>query len=199
MEEREIKFLVGDLAELESRLQKLGAELEKPRIYESNLRFDTAGGELIRQAKLLRLRQDDRVRITYKEPGEVVDGIRVRPEIEIEVSDYAATRQLFEALGYQIRFIYEKFRTQYQFAGVQVLLDETPLGDFIELEGPDGETIRRASAQLRLDWEHRILESYTYLFQLAKVAIGFSFRDMTFQNFETVTIKPEIFGVARAD
>jgi adenylate cyclase, class 2 len=68
---------------------------------------------------------------------------KVREELETILTDAEAFKRIFEGLGLRGWFRYEKFRTPYKFPArykwAQDLLidfDETPIGTFIELEGP---------------------------------------------------------------
>ena len=79
-EEIEVKFFVQSLPAVLARLERLGASVTLPRVFERNLRFDTPGGELRQAQRVLRLRQDAAVRLTYKGPGEVRAGVQVRAE-----------------------------------------------------------------------------------------------------------------------
>lgn len=198
-EEIEAKFYLAQLKQLQARLEAAGARLLQPRVHEVNLRFDTAGNDLTRTGRLLRLRRDTEARVTYKGPGEVQDGARLRQELEFTVSDFEMARATFEALGYQVLMMYEKYRTTYQFADVLVSLDEMPYGHFAEIEGPAGERIRIAAAELGLDWNRRILESYTVLFETARRTLCFNFRDLSFRNFENLNVPPEALEVLPAD
>ena len=197
-QEIEAKFLIKNLRGLETRLQGIGATLEAPRVLETNLRFDTSAGELSRAFKVLRLRQDTEARLTYKGPGTVQDGVRKRTELEFAVSDFAAARAFLEALGYQVAVMYEKYRTTYSYQNVLIVLDEMPYGWFAEIEGPDGPSIQQTAARLGLDWEARILESYIFLFDRLRLALGLPFSDLSFANFSGLPVSPELLGVRNA-
>lgn len=184
---------------LAARLHKLGAETVSPRVLERNLRFDTPSGELTRTFRVVRLRQDAQVRLTYKSPGKIAGGVRRREEIEFTVGDFAQAQAFLEALGYQVCFIYEKYRTTYYLAETEIVLDELPFGHFVEIEGPGGPAIQRAAVLLGLDWEARIAESYFALFQLAQIALRLPFRDLTFENFAALPVPPQALGVRPAD
>lgn len=184
-QEVEVKFYVADLARVESRLQSLGARQTQPRLHEVNLRLDTPDLRLTKSLQVLRLRQDDQARVTYKGPGVDQGGVRIRREIEFVVSDFEAARHLFSALGYEVAMMYEKYRRVYDLDDVHVTLDEMPFGDFVEIEGPQPENILVASQRLGLNWERRILDSYTALFDQLRQALGFDFRDLSFDNFTT--------------
>jgi adenylate cyclase class 2 len=198
-QELEIKLYLSDLPAFRARLEALGAQQVQPRTHETNLRFDTPAGDLTRTFQVLRLRRDTAARVTYKGPGSVVGGVRARREIEITVGDFEAARSLFEALGYQVSVIYEKQRATYALDSVLVTLDELPYGNFAEIEGPDAGSIRDAAQKLGVDWEARVTESYTALFERLRGVLGFSFRDLTFENFAGLEILPAKLGVRPAD
>jgi len=198
-QELEVKFYVADLPALEARLKSLGATLVQPRTYEINLRFDTPEGDLTRSYQVLRLRKDTVARVTYKGPSRSQEGVRIRQEYEFTVSDFDAAHKLFLALGYKVALVYEKYRTVYKLAGVEITLDEMPYGDFTEIEGPDPGSIREANRQLGLDWGARIFESYTLLFQRLKDKMGLSFRDLSFDNFAALEVTPAMLNVRPAD
>ncbi len=189
--EIEIKLHVRDLALIEGRLQALGGELHQPHVLETNLRFDTPDRTLGRTYKVLRLRQDWDARLTYKGPGEMNKGARQRTELEFKVSDFEMAKAFLEALGFQETMRYEKRRAEYLLQGLTVTLDEMPFGNFVEIEGPDGAAIQGVCAALGLDWEARITDSYTGLFDKLRQTLGLSFTDLTFENFKGVDITPE--------
>jgi adenylate cyclase class 2 len=196
--ELEVKFNLSGRQKMEERLAGK-AVLRAPRVHEVNLRLDTPDHALLYTGRLLRLRQDTRSRLTYKGPGSEQGGARLRQELEFTVSDFDTTLHLFEALGYTIVLMYEKYRTTYELGEVEVVVDETPIGDFLEIEGPDGKSIRQAANELGLDWEKRILDSYTMLFEHARASLGFKFRDMSFENFKALRVTPEELGVSPGD
>ena len=197
--ELEVKFFVRDLPSLEGRLVSVGAQLIQPRTYEQNLRFDTPDRELGRSFQVLRLRRDVHARMTYKGPAETIDGVRVRKEIEFIVEDFQAAWQLLLALGYQVMMTYEKYRTVYDMHGVYVSLDELPYGYFIEIEGPDPATIHEVNFMLGLNWEARVPESYTVLFEQLQTRLGLDFKDLIFKNFQDLQISAQDLKVLPAD
>ena len=194
-QELEVKFYLSDLPALRARLEAASAQLFKPRVHEINLRFDTPSGDLARGYRVLRLRQDSEARLTYKGPGELVDGVRSRQELEFTVSDFETARHFLEALGYEVSVMYEKYRATYTLEGVLVTLDEMPYGNFAEIEGPDGGSIRKTAEVLGLDWERRILDSYIMLFDRLRERLDLPFRDLSFTNFKELTVTGEMLGI----
>jgi len=197
--ELEVKYYIQDPKEMQSRVISLAAKLHQPRTHELNLRFDTPGKRLTRESRVLRLRQDTAARLTYKGPSQSQGGVRARQEIEIVVPDFAAAQALLEALGYQVTIIYEKLRTVYSLEGLLVSFDELPYGNFIEIEGPDAESIQHLSQRLGLDWEARIEESYIALFERLRSAYNLEFRDLSFDNFAGLPISSTDLNVRPAD
>jgi adenylate cyclase class 2 len=193
-QEIEAKFYVKDLGKVEARLRELGARLLRPRVHELNLRYDRPDGSLRLKHRVLRLRQSDDSRLTYKGPRSIVDGAMSRQEIEFTVGDFEAAKAFLEALDYRIIAMYEKYRTSYELETSKVskdfgsmkefiMLDELPYGNFVEIEGPDAASIRAAADSLNLKWEAAIAKSYLALFERLRGKLGFTFRDLTFENF----------------
>ena len=198
-QELEVKLHVSDLEAVKKKLTALGASIKQARTHEMNLRFDTADGELTRNYKALRLRSDTAARLTYKGPSSSVDGVRVRQEIEFQVSNFNAARAFLDALGYQVAMIYEKQRAEYYLEGTSISLDELPYGDFVEVEGDDTQRIRQVSDLLGLKWENRVFESYVVLFNRLRSEYGLEFRDLIFDNFEGLTLSLDKLGIKAAD
>lgn len=198
-QEIEIKLYLSDLPAFRGRLEQQGAALVEPRLHEVNLRYDTPGGDLTRTAQVLRLRQDSAARLTYKGKGDTSTDVFVRREIEFTVGDFGAARAFLLALGFVVSLMYEKYRTTYDLDGVHVTLDEMPFGNFSELEGPDADSIRRVATKLGVNWEARINESYTSLFDRVKTSLGLPFRDLSFENFRDITVSSQALGVQPAD
>jgi len=197
--ELEVKFYLSRRKVLEERIIAQGGQLKEPRVHEINLRFDTPDQSLLNTGRLLRLRLDSRARVTYKGMGSIEGGARLRQELEFTVSNFDTARALLEALGYEVYMMYEKYRTSYKVGNLEVVLDEMPYGDFAEIEGPDGQSIQTAAQQLDINWDARIMESYTVLFEVARAKMGFDFRDLSFENFKGLTVTPEVLGVLVAD
>ena len=198
-QELEIKLFLLDMPAFQQKVESLGGKLIEPRLHEINLRFDTPDGGLTRASQVLRLRQDTAARMTYKGPGETIDGVHARREIEFTVSDYKSAHALLEALGYQVSLMYEKYRTTYDLDGLQVTLDEMPYGNFTEIEGQDGKQIHAAAENLGVKWDARIIDSYTALFEHLRDKIGLTFRDLSFENFKEIDVTHQALGVQPAD
>ncbi|MGW8318532.1 MAG: class IV adenylate cyclase [Candidatus Promineifilaceae bacterium] len=183
--EIEVKFLVASLARMRQQLLEVGAQMLSPRAHERNIRYDSDRRDLVRDGKLLRLRQDANAYLTFKAepaPRLVSDEVRVREELEIQVDDFDTTAAILERLGFQEVQVYEKYRETFVLGSVEVTLDELPFGDFMELEGSEDD-IRAAADELGLDWNKRILENYLVLMARLKAHYQLPFDDLTFDNF----------------
>lgn len=198
-QEIEVKFLISDLPALLEKIENLGAETLRPRMLEVNLRFDTHDRKLSNRAQVLRLRQDDQAVLTFKSPGEIIDGVISRTEFEVTVSNFQSTRAILEALGFQVFMTYEKYRQNFQLNELVASVDEMPYGNFIELEGHNPEHVRATAALLGLDWEQRINLSYTALLGIFNHNTGHAFQDISFEVFSGLTVLPEQLGLAYAD
>jgi adenylate cyclase class 2 len=192
--ETEVKIYLPNLATMRLSLESVGASLAKPRLFERNLRYENAERSLAPNGVVLRLRQDDRGRITYKGPAIIQEssGISTRAELETEIGDIAIMDAILQKLGFQVSLIYEKYRTTYQLHSAEVVLDEMPYGDFMEIEG-EAKAIEQVLQTLDLTQTPRIIGSYVVLFEAVKTTLGLDFRDLSFDNFAGIQVPAEIF------
>ena len=162
--ETEIKLRLPAAREGREALVTAGASLVHPRELEDNLLFDDAGGALRTSGGVLRLRRLSRGGVlTFKGPRQVVEGLKSRDEIETEVGDPDALQLLLERLGFRPVFRYQTYRETWSFLGQEVVVDETPIGDFLEIEG-DVAGIHRAAAGLGFTPADYVSLSYVALF-----------------------------------
>ncbi len=185
--ETEVKFYVTNHKAIQSRLTALEATLLHPRVYERNVRYENAAETLTAQGIVVRLREDSRVRLTYKSPGTVRDGIISRFEAEVDVSDFATMEVILGKLGYHPYMIYEKYRTTYILADTEIVLDEMPFGHFVEIEGRPA-AIEATIVQLQLTDTTRLPASYARLFENVRHHLKLDMQDLTFANFEGVAV-----------
>jgi adenylate cyclase class 2 len=198
-QETEIKFYVGDLRKIEARLVKLGALLVQPRVHEINLRFDTAQRSLRSEGKVLRLRMDTIPKMTFKGPGQLMDGVISRKEIEFEIADFDAGKELIESLGYEVMVFYEKYRRTYELNKLHIMLDELPYGDFVEIEGETLEEIKKLANSLKLDSTKAVEASYHVLFERIVEKKKLSPDALSFEVFKDWKPSEEDLAVLKAD
>jgi adenylate cyclase class 2 len=187
--ETEIKLPVGDLRAFERKLKKFGAKrvgAGKGRVHEFNTIFDTPEGGLAKHGQLLRIRTETgdtkgkasgakRVVLTFKQP--TVRGVdeeggrfKVREETETELTNSEALAKIFEGLGMRGWFSYEKYRTTWKLGGKErwardllIEVDETPVGIYVELEGPP-QAIDRAAETFGFSRRDYLLKNYLTLY-----------------------------------
>jgi adenylate cyclase, class 2 len=186
-QEIEIKLAIEDIAALRTKLRKLRAKAA-PRVFERNELFDTPQDDLRGSGRLLRIRietmapgnairpprstgANSRGVLTFKSPIEGIDPAaprryKQRQELEINFQPAGNLEPILRALGFRPGFRYEKFRTRYTLTNVKGLhldLDETPIGNYLELEGPPS-AIDRAARLLGFNPEHYITSTYWDLY-----------------------------------
>jgi adenylate cyclase class 2 len=198
--ETEVKFHARDLKKIETRLLELKARLIQPRTHETNLRFDTAASDLRKNKNVLRLRQDDKARFTFKGPSvEGEQGVASRVEIEFVVEDYDSAKQFLEALGFQVVVFYEKFRATYELNDTCIMLDELPYGTFVEIEGEDIETIRKIADLLGLNWDAMVKAGYHALYDRISGKYGLDNSTLSFEELKNTKIDIADLGIVAAD
>jgi adenylate cyclase class 2 len=191
--ETEIKFRVKDLAELASRLEKAGFHLDTPRTFESNVLYDTPERSMRARTEILRIRNyGDKCTLTHKRlpdegPGE--DRHKHRIETETEVSDGSALANVFTSLGLVASFCYEKWRSEWSDGSGHCVVDETPIGNFAELEG-DPAWIDRVAGSLGVPQSEYMTLSYGRLFEQWREQHHSSAEHLTFSAIEAANAKP---------
>lgn len=191
--ENEVKLYVRDLESIARQVKAAGGTLKAARVLERNTRYDNDKREFATAGTVLRLRQDTRARLTYKD-GEKLTGEygSSRAEVEVEVSDFDDMETILGKLGFHPVMVYEKYRTTYTLYDAEVTLDEMPYGSFVEIEG-DEDAIKRCLDALRLRDARRMGASYTVLFQFVKKNLGLDFNDLTFANFKGIDVPESAF------
>ncbi len=118
--------------------------------------------------------------LTYKGPAPRVRGgstvaknrakkgshFKIKDEAEVSVTNPDNLARILHGLGLRPSFRYEKFRTTYALPavpGLKVELDETPVGTYLELEGPVA-AIDRAARLLGYTRENYLTDTYGSLY-----------------------------------
>ena len=185
--EIEVKFYLTDMESIRGRLSQMGAE-SKGRVFESNVRYEDKNRTLIKKKSLLRLRRDEKTILTYKSSPPVASTeFKVFNELEVEVGDHITMNQILKKLGFHPEQTYEKWRETLILGRTRFYLDSMPYGNFLEIEGSE-KNIRKSADRLGLCWHKRILMNYLEIFELVRQKLNFKFKDLTFKNFEGVTI-----------
>jgi len=180
--EIEVKFRITDLSALTACLKSEGFRLVTPRTHEMNTLYDLADSGLRNRGALLRLRKyGARWTVTYKDRPTVQGRHKIRREFETLVENGPALAQILEALGYQPRFSYEKFRTEWTDGSGHVVVDETPVGNFGEIEGAP-EWIDEVAGRLSIAHDQYITLSYSELFAEWKQRTGSDAANMLFSS-----------------
>jgi adenylate cyclase class 2 len=180
--EVEIKFRIDDIDALTASLQIAGFRLITPRTHEMNTLYDQPGGKLRRREALLRLREyGPRWTLTYKDrSGRQSGRHKSRREIETQVENGDAMGRIIEAVGFSPSFRYEKFRSEWADSNGHVVIDETPIGNFGEIEG-QAKWIDATARRLNISVKSYLKESYAELFAAWKRKTRSKSKEMTFK------------------
>ena len=179
--EVEIKFNIEDLKALTAKLRSAGFRVVTKRTHEMNTLYDLPGKPLRQRGEVLRLRKyGDRWTITYKAKGKA-GRHKSRKEIETQVEDGDCLGNILEAVGFTPSFKYEKFRSEWTDGKGHVVVDETPVGNFGEIEGP-AKWIDAVARRLQIAPDQYITDSYAVLFLKWKEQTGSKAADMLFKN-----------------
>lgn len=161
--EIEIKLPYPSVEEARRAIRGLAAEQSSPRVLQDDWLFDRGDGELRASGRVLRLRRRPAATLTFKGPDRDGGHHKVREERELALDDPDEAEALLEGLGFERSFRYQKYRTEHRLGELEICLDETPLGCFVELEGPPG-AIDAVAAKLGFSRDDYVRSSYLELY-----------------------------------
>jgi adenylate cyclase class 2 len=177
--EQEIKLVFESAEAARRAVITAGGRLVVSRRLLVDALFDTPEQRLRAARCALRVRRDgDRGLLTFK--GPVLPGpVKSREEIETAVGSADVAEALVRALGFQRWFVAEKYREEYRLGAAGIMIDETPIGVFVEIEASAVAIDDAARLLGRTPADYRV-ESYARLYFDWCAANGVAFRDMTF-------------------
>jgi len=121
-------------------------------------------------------------RLPENGPGE--DRHKHRIETETVVADGEVLADIFESLGLVAVFRYEKWRSEWSDGEGHCVLDQTPIGNFAELEGEPA-WIDRVAERIGVNPAEYVTLSYGRLFDLWREQQNSSAQDLTFYAIQT--------------
>lgn len=190
-QEVEVKIAAESAAILRARLRANGFRIARARVLERNIALDDEQGSLRSRNLLLRVRTAGKlITCTWKGKESAGGPHKRREEREFHVDNLEDCLAVFRGLGYAPSFRYEKYRTEFARQGEpgHAMIDETPIGVFMELEGP-ARWIDRTAKLLGFSRDDYIALSYGRLYEQWCEAHGVESRNMSFEAVPTPRIR----------
>ena len=180
--EVEIKLRIEDPRAMAARLTGIGARLVHDREFEDNQLYDFPDFALKTRGAMLRLRTlPQNAFLTYKDTPRVERGAKVRDELETPVGESDTLSAIIAKIGLRPLFRYQKYRAVFAYSDLLITVDETPIGSYMELEGPQ-ELIDEVATRLGYKASDYIVKSYLSLYQDHMRAKGQPLKDMLFEK-----------------
>ena len=177
--EREIKLRFATPDGARAAIIAAGATPFRARRLQEDSLLDTPDGRLRGKRSILRIRMEcGKSFITFKGPVQP-GAVKTREELETVGGDGPLLVRIFEELGFEVWFRYEKYREEFTLDDVIVAVDETPIGVFVEIEGSERGIAAMAEAIGRRQDDY-VLESYRGLFAGYCAQHGLPVGDMLF-------------------
>lgn len=144
------KLILEALQEFEAEF--VGEDFEENTIY--------TGGILTEKRAILRVRKtQSKTILTFKQRIQNEFDVKQQTEHETEVKNAEELTKIIENLGFEKNLVYEKRRKTWRFRQVEIVLDELPFGEFMEIEGS---ITAIAEAEMILGIEDFTVEHATY-------------------------------------
>lgn len=162
--ETEIKIRINSAADFCSILSPFRPQEIACRHFEDNHLLDFPDKGLIHSLCLLRVRfANGKVILTYKGPPQTDVLFKTREEIETELGNGENALQILERIGFRVWFRYQKYRREFGIGNIIVAVDETPVGNYAEIEGSENDILDLAG-KLRVEKSDFIRDSYYGLY-----------------------------------
>ena len=185
--EIEVKFHLPQVNSTRDRILAIGAT-SCGKLFEINICYEDRAKSLKDRHILLRLRKDDKNRLTFKSPPVHNDrDFKTYREFEVVVDDFDTCRAILDGLGFHAEQSYEKWRETFFLGDTKLLIDTVPFGVFLEVEGSKSD-ILDVAGRLELKWEERIVLNYLEIFEIIRRGENLPYNDMAFDNFKKAPV-----------
>jgi len=162
--ETEVKIHIESVDDFMARVLSYGATHVSGRNLEDNILFDFPDDGLRSAHCILRVRSvDGRGVLTFKGAPRPDSIFKSREELETGIDNPETAIEILERIGMRRRFRYQKYRREFAAGNVHVAIDETPIGNYTELEGTEDEILNLAE-KLGVAKSLFIRESYHSLY-----------------------------------
>lgn len=179
--EIEVKFRVQDLDSVKSKLSSLGLNSDGEKLQKS-IAFDNKILGVRDKNQLVRLREEDKVILTFKDKKESHKDLAVREEIEVTFDDFDKMKLILERLGFEEFFIYEKYRETFKGDGFEIVIDRVPfIRYYMEIEANE-EKIYELIKKLELDMKDSTTSNYRVIFEDFCKKNNLDIKNMTFEE-----------------
>lgn len=147
MIETEVKIRIRDIDSIIHRILQMGAQLEKKRFMEENTLYDYPSQLLYKKRQALRVRKiNKKTFLAFKGIPQKSRKFKMREEFETEVKNERQLKKILKSLGLTPAFQYRKYRRVFRKKRLKICLDETPIGNFLELEGQRQDIVKMANS-----------------------------------------------------
>lgn len=162
--ETEIKVKLGNVEAFRRQVGALNPVPLSARHFEDNQLLDFPDQRLRHSQCLLRIRfAEGKHYVTHKGPPRPDGLFKTREELETLVDDGEILLQVLEQIGMCVSFRYQKYREEFSVRNVHIAIDETPIGNYVEFEGP-GDGIQDLAGELGIAETQYLRSSYYSLY-----------------------------------
>jgi adenylate cyclase class 2 len=164
--EIEVKFLNINLDAMRQKLEEAGATLEQPMRLMRRVLIEQPQHKA--EHSFLRIRdQGDKTTLCFKRRSDPeMQRIDDTMEIEVEVSSFDDTVELFKEAGWPYTTYQENKRETWKLGDVEVVIDEWPwIPPQIEIEGPNEQAVQSTAETLGFDWNEKRLGHIDHVYK----------------------------------
>jgi adenylate cyclase, class 2 len=162
--EYEATFLDIDRSALVKKMEQIGAKLERPEYMQRRVTFDLPTEKRDKNTWLRVRDEGDKITLTLKSvEGKTITG---QKEILVNVDAFDETVALIESIGCEKKSYQESRRELWKIGDVEIAIDTWPFLDtYVEVEGPNEQSVKDAAARLDLDYGKAIFDTVNAIYK----------------------------------
>jgi len=192
--ELEAKFYPVNKEKYREKLKLIGAHLVIPERKMRRSLFDRRFHPEFK-CDYIRVRDEgNSIRLSAKIHAQAEGKISDQKEVDVQVSDYDKTLEIFKAMGYLPELYQESLRETWEYKGAEIIIDTRPgLDPYSEIEAQSEEEVKNIAQKLGFAWDKKIIttvvEIYAEVYRLSIDETLKMLSNITFENnpFEKLT------------
>jgi len=163
--EFEAKFYPVNKDKYRQKLKSIGAKLVIPERKMRRAIFDARFHQELK-CHYIRVRDEGNlISLSAKTHASQTGSLSDQKEVDVEVSNYDKTLQIFEQMGYKPERYQETLRESWEYAGAEITIDTWPgLEPYSEIEAESEEKVKDIATKLGFSWDKKIITAAAEIF-----------------------------------
>ena len=189
--EFEAKFYPVNKEEYRKKLLAIGAKLVTPERKMKRSVVDSVHNKSLK-CDYIRVRDEgNSIRISAKIHARPNGKVSDQKELDITVSDYDKSVEIFKLMGFTIDRYQETLRETWSYKNAEIVIDTWPgLSTYSEIEASSEAEVKEIAEELGFNWENKIITGVAYVYsKVYGIPVEEAIEKVSFVTFENNPFK----------